>query len=281
MSPLRSLGALALVCVPVVLLVVLALSIVAYISLLSTGTTQLYQPPFTTRNYVGIALDGFIQSTIWRSIVLGIITTLAAIILAYIGAIYFRHSRQAKQAVVAILFGVYMVSFLVKMYALQIMLAPGGAVNSLLMLSGVTTQPLPLLGTEIAVVVGLVYTSLPITFLVMLAQLDQISDDYFAAAAVFGANRMKRFVHVLLPLSLPGVLTCIVYTLPPSIAAFEVPMLMGRGRVNMISTHIYNASNGIAGADWPLAAALSIVLLVITGIVVGVAQWGMSARRVL
>jgi ABC-type spermidine/putrescine transport system permease subunit I len=281
MGALRSLSALALVSLPIVLIVVMAVSVVVYISLLSPGATQLYELPFTTKNYVGIFLNAFVQSIMLRSIVLGIIATFAAVVLGYIGAMYFRNSRQSKEVVMSILFSVYMVSFLVKMYALQIMLAPGGVVNSLLMRSGITAQPLPLLGTDVAVVVGLVYTSLPVTFLVMLSQLDQISDDYFAAAAVFGADSVKRFVHVMLPLSLPGVLTCIIYTLPPSIAAFEVPMLLGRGRVNMMSTQIYNASNGMAGANWPLAAALSVTLLLITGLIVGVAQWGTSTRRVL
>jgi ABC-type spermidine/putrescine transport system permease subunit I len=281
MAAIRSLGALALLSVPIVVVVALAVAVVVYISLLSQGTTQLYQLPFTGKNYLSIALSDFVQSTILRSIALGVIATLGAVALGYAGALYFRGANSAKQGVVTVLFSVYMVSFLVKMYALQIMLAPGGIVNSLLMLSGITAQPLQLLGTEVAVVVGLIYTSLPIAFLVMLSQLDQISEDFVAAAAVFGAGSVRRFFHVLLPLSLPGVLTCIVYTLPPSIAAFEVPMLLGRGRVTMMSTHIYNASHGIAGADWPLAAALSIALLVITTLIVGAVQWGMKTRRVL
>lgn len=281
MSSIRSLNALALLSLPIVVIVVLAVSAVVYISLLSQGVTELYALPVTTKNYVGILLSEFVRSTIVISIMLGVIATFAAVVLGYIGAIYFRSAPQSKEVVVSILFSVYMVSFLVKMYALQIMLAPGGVVNSVLMQSGITSQPLALLGTEVAVVVGLVYTSLPVTFLVMLSQLEQISEDYLAAAAVFGANSVQRFFHVLLPLSLPGVLTCVIYTLPPSIAAFEVPMLLGRGRVNMMSTHIYNASHGIAGADWPLAAALSVALLLITGLIVGAMQLFMRSRKVL
>lgn len=130
------------------------------------------------------------------------------------------------------------------------------------------------MGTEVAVLIGLVYASLPISILVLLAQFEQMPDYYDDAAACFGANRWQRFWHVHLPLSMPGILTCIVFSLPAGIAAFEVPMLLGRGRVNMISTQIYQSSSGTAGADWPMAATLSILLLLISGgIILAIQTW--------
>lgn len=123
--------------------------------------------------------------------------------------------------------------------------------------------------------------SLPISILVLLAQFEQMPDYYDDAAACFGANRRQRLWHVNLPLSMPGILTCIVFSLPASIAAFEVPMLLGRGRVNMISTQIYQSSSGTAGADWPTAATLSILLLLISGgIILAIQSW-LARRKVV
>ena len=89
MSPIRSMGALALLSLPIVLIVVLAVSAVVYISLLSQGATELYTLPFTLKNYVAILLSGFVRSTIVLSIVLGTIATFAAVVLGYVGALYF------------------------------------------------------------------------------------------------------------------------------------------------------------------------------------------------
>lgn len=174
-----------------------------------------------------------------------------------------------------------MVSFIIKIYALQIILAPGGPVNQGLGALGLISGPIIFMGTEMAVLIGLVYASLPISILVLLSQFEQMPDYYDDAAACFGANKWQRFWHVHLPLSMPGILTCIVFSLPPGIAAFEVPMLLGRGRVNMISTQIYQSSSGMAGADWPMAATLSILLLVISGgIILAIQSW-LARRKVV
>ncbi|GAU86110.1 spermidine putrescine ABC transporter permease component potB [Bosea sp. BIWAKO-01] len=223
----------------------------------------------------------FAYRSVVRSIYLGITSTIVCIVIGYLVAFHISRNEKKKDTIVSVILAVYMVSFIVKIFALSIILAPAGPLNEMMKGAGLITSPIIFMGTELAIVIGLVYTALPITILVLLSQFEQIPHYYRDAAACFGANRWQRLYHVHLPLSMPGILTCIVFTLPPSIAAFEVPMLLGRGRINMISTQIYQSSSGLSGANWPLAASLSVILLMISGGIILTIQYWLARRKVV
>ncbi|CAN7694305.1 ABC transporter permease [Mesorhizobium sp. LjRoot246] len=269
---------LAAPALPLIALFCVSIGWVAFVSFSSGTPRLLYSLPLTAQNFAALFSKAFISKSIVRSIYLGITATLIAVTIGYIVAGHVSRHEKRKDLIVSGIFAVYMVSFVIKVYALQIILAPGGPLNQGLMASGLIANPIIFMGTEPAVLIGLVYASLPISILVLLAQFEQMPDYYDDAAACFGADRWQRFWHVHLPLSMPGILTSIVFSLPASIAAFEVPVLLGRGRVNMISTQIYQSSSGTAGADWPMAATLSILLLLISGgIILAIQSW--LARR--
>ena len=272
---------LAAPALPLVVLFCISIGWVAFVSLSSSTPRILYTLPLTGRNFSALFTESFVFNSIVRSIYLGTTATIIAIAIGYVVAGHISRYEKRKDLIVSGIFAVYMVSFVIKVYALQIILAPAGPVNEGLGKVGLITEPIIFMGTEVAVLIGLVYASLPISILVLLAQFEQMPDYYDDAAACFGASRLQRFWYVHFPLSMPGILTCIVFSLPASIAAFEVPMLLGRGRVNMISTQIYQSSSGTAGADLPMAATLSIFLLLISGgIILAIQSW-LARRKVV
>ncbi|MQX38697.1 ABC transporter permease subunit [Sinorhizobium meliloti] len=274
-------GLLALPALPLVALFCVSVIWVVFVSLSSANPRFLYGLPATATNYLSIFSSPFAYRSVVRSIYLGVVSTAICIALGFLIASHISRNERRKDLIVSIILSVYMVSFIVKIFALSIILAPAGPLNELLLASGLASNPVIFMGTELAVVIGLVYTALPITILVLLSQFEQIPHYYNDAAACFGANRWQRLRYVHLPLAMPGIMTCIVFTLPPSIAAFEVPMLLGRGRVNMISTQIYQSSSGVSGASWPLAASLSILLLFISGGIILAIQYWMARRNVV
>ncbi|WP_164902306.1 ABC transporter permease [Rhizobium leguminosarum] len=272
---------LAVPVLPLVALFCVSVIWVIFVSLSSTNPRFLYGLPPTVTNYLSVFNTPFAYRSIWRSIYLGVVSTAICIALGFLTASHISRNERRKDMIVSIILSVYMVSFIVKIFALSIILAPAGPLNELLQASGLADSPMIFMGTELAVVIGLVYTALPITILVLLSQFEQIPHYYNEAAACFGANRWQRLRHVHLPLSMPGIMTCIVFTLPPSIAAFEVPMLLGRGKVNMISTQIFQSSSGVSGANWPLAASLSVILLLISGGIILTIQYWMARRNIV
>lgn len=272
---------LAAPALPLITLFCVSIGWEVFVSFSSSTPQLLYSLPLTTKSFAALFSEPFISKLIIRSVSLGIIATSIAVTIGYIVAGHISRHEKHKNIIVSGIFAVYMVSFVIKVYALQIILAPGGPINAALRASGLITSPIIFMGTELAVLIGLVYASLPISILVLLAQFEQMPDYYDDAAACFGANSWQRFWHVHLPLSMPGILTSIVFSLPAGIAAFEVPMLLGRGRVSMISTQIYQSSSGTGNADWPTAAALSILLLLISGgIILAIQSW-LARRKVV
>jgi ABC-type spermidine/putrescine transport system permease subunit I len=274
-------GLLAIPALPLVALFCASVIWVVFVSFSSSDPRALYRFPLTLSNYLDVFTTPFAYRSVIRSIYLGVISTIICIALGYLIAFHISRNEKRKDAIISIILSVYMVSFIVKIFALSIILAPAGPMNELLQSSGLISRPIIFMGTELAIVIGLVYTALPITILVLISQFEQIPHYYSDAAACFGANRWQRLYYVHLPLSLPGILTCIVFTLPPSIAAFEVPMLLGRGRISMISTQIYQSSSGLSGANWPLAASLSVLLLLISGGIILAIQYWLARRRIV
>jgi ABC-type spermidine/putrescine transport system permease subunit I len=274
-------GLLAIPALPLIALFCASVIWVVFVSFSTSDTRSLYRFPLTASNYWSVFNTPFAYRSVFRSIYLGVTSTVVCIALGYLIAFHISRNEKRKDAIVSVILAVYMVSFIVKIFAISIILAPAGPLNELLRASGLTSNPIIFMGTELAVVIGLVYTALPITILVLLSQFEQIPHYYNDAAACFGANKWQRLYHVHLPLSMPGILTCIVFTLPPSIAAFEVPMLLGRGRLSMISTQIYQSSSGVSGANWPLAASLSVLLLLISGGIILTIQYWLARRRVV
>jgi len=204
----------------------------------------------------------------------------AATMLAYPLA-YFLAFRARTRATLflALLLVPFAASYLLRIMAWKLVLGPAGAVNSLLSSAGLISEPLDLLlYSRGAVVITLVYVWIPFAALPILASLQRIERSQLEAAADLGAGPWTRFRRVTLPLSLPGTLAAFFMVFIPTIGEYVTPTLIG-GTGGIMYGNLIQDFFGRAG-NWPLGAALAMVMLILTVVGVLIALRAVDLRRV-
>lgn len=156
-------------------------------------------------------------------------------------------------------------SVLVRTAAWAVLLQRNGLVNDALQWVGLTDEPVRLLYTQGAVVVAMTHVLMPFMVLPIYGALRNIPPDYMRAAAVLGAGRLRAFVEVMLPLSLPGVVSGFLLVFLTALGFFVTPALLGSPQEMMIATLISQQIREIL--DWPFAAALVGVLTAFVSLV--------------
>lgn len=152
-------------------------------------------------------------------------------------------------------------SFLIRVYAWIGILRPEGLLDAALGLLGLEGEPLRLLNTETAVLIGMVYSYLPFMVLPLFATLEKLDRGLLEAAADLGATPLTAFFTVTLPLSLPGILAGSALVFVPAVGEFVIPDLLGGPDTVMIGKVLW--SEFFSNRDWPLASAVAVVLLVV------------------
>ncbi len=152
-------------------------------------------------------------------------------------------------------------SFRIRVYAWIGILRPEGLLDAALGLLGLEGEPLRLLNTETAVLIGMVYSYLPFMVLPLFATLEKLDRGLLEAAADLGATPLTAFFTVTLPLSLPGILAGSALVFVPAVGEFVIPDLLGGPDTVMIGKVLW--SEFFSNRDWPLASAVAVVLLVV------------------
>lgn len=147
---------LAAPALPLIALFCVSIGWVGVVSVSSSTPTTLYTLPATAQNFLALFSESFLSKSIIRSIYLGVIATVIAVSVGFVVAGHISRHEKRKDLIVSGIFAVYMVSFVIKVYALQIILSPGGPVNQGLSASGLISGPIIFMGTELAVLIGLV-----------------------------------------------------------------------------------------------------------------------------
>jgi spermidine/putrescine transport system permease protein len=151
-------------------------------------------------------------------------------------------------------------SFLIRLFAWMLILMERGVANAILVGLGIIDEPLRLLFTPLAVVIGIIYSSLPFAILPIYAVLRGIDPELVPAAKMLGANDLQAFVEVTLPLSMPGVMTALIITFISGAGSFLAPAILGGKGADLMSNVI--ANRFLETFDWPFGSALAIILLV-------------------
>ncbi|WP_303290173.1 spermidine/putrescine ABC transporter permease PotB [Marinobacter sp. SS5-14b] len=194
-----------------------------------------------------------------HSLYMAAMTTLICLLIGYPFA--WSLSKVARQHQVLLIFLLivpFWTNSLVRTYALKLILATNGLLNSALMSLGLIEEPLQMLYTEGAVIIGLVYLLLPFMILPLYAVFDDLRDDLLRASHDLGAGRFSTFIHVIVPLTLPGVLAGVMLVLLPAMGLFFVPDILGGSRNLLVGNVIKNQF--LDARNWPFGAAASIVL---------------------
>ncbi|GLK96025.1 ABC transporter permease [Achromobacter xylosoxidans] len=217
---------------------------------------------FERADYVAVLL---------RTIGIALVVTLVSVLVGYPIAYAISRYRGNRNFLMMLVITPWLVSVVVRTYGWLVILGPKGTLNSLLLSLGVIDAPMRLIFNMTGVVIGLVHVFSPffiVSVLAVLLHLDRALDE---ASQTLSAGPIKTFLHVTLPLSLPGVITgaMLVYLL--STGAIVTPLLLGGVRDGMLATQIYQ--DVLQVFDYPKAASMAIVLLFAAFSLVIPLQW--------
>lgn len=227
----------------------------------------LYIPDLTLANYVTLLETPVYFKVMMRTLRLGLIVTLLALVMGYPYAFLMARGRPWVRTglLLAVLLPL-MVSVVVRTYGWIVVLGLDGPVNTLLLALGLTSQPVKFVFNETGIVIGLLHVFFPFMVLPLSSVLQKLDPQLVEAARTLGAGYPTVFWRVILPLSVPGIAagSMLVFTL--SVAAYVTPALMGGAGINVMATLV--AQQILVLVNWPLGAAIAVTLVIITLLVV-------------
>jgi spermidine/putrescine transport system permease protein len=216
---------------------------------------------FTLENYAGVFDPVYLQ-IVTRSIVYAGITTLLCLAAGYpVAYLIGRADPRWRNLLLMAVMIPFWTSFLIRTYAWVTILKSEGLLNSLLLQFQLIAEPLELLYTPGAVVLGLVYTFLPFMILPIYSSVEKLDGALIEAALDLGAGPLRAFSRVIVPLTSPGIAAGVLLVFVPALGIYAVNDILGGGRVDMIGNIIENQFKGNA-RNWPFGAALGTTLLV-------------------
>jgi ABC-type spermidine/putrescine transport system permease subunit I len=169
----------------------------------------------------------------------------------------------------------FFTSYVVRTYAIVLVLGRYGIVNETLQALGITESPIKLLFNEFAVALGIVLVAVPFMVFPIYNSIAAIPPNLLTAAESLGATRFKIFYEVILPLSMPGVAAGVVIVYLFNFTSFITPSLLGGGYFDMIANLIYDQAMNTQ--QYPVAAATSMIALLLTIFIVYAMQKGFAA----
>lgn len=267
----RGLGAVVTVA-PIMLwmiaLVAIPLLIVVEMGFLTRGDYGQIVYKFTLDNYKMLAKPIYLKILV-DSLGIAFFTTAICLVLGYPFAYFVANSSKKYRL---ILFMLIMIPFwtnsLIRTYAWIVILRTSGVINSYLLQLGIIHQPLQLLYTNGAVLLGLSYTLFPFMVLPLYSSLEGLDKSYIEAANDLGASRVQTFLRVILPLTMPGIAAGTVLVFIPTLGLFYVSDLLGGSKTMLVSNLIQNQF--LTARNWPFGSAMSILLIFITVIFIAI-----------
>jgi ABC-type spermidine/putrescine transport system permease subunit I len=242
-----------------VLLIVPLGNIAAY-SVFTYSPTTIIGTDLTAANYLKL-WDSYYVQLFLRTIKLALITTLTCALLGYPVAYVLARARPSMMSVGLFLLVVpLMVSTVIRVFGWTVILGRNGVVNDLLAVVGF--EPLRMMYTETAVVIGLVNVFMPFMVLPLMAAIERIPSVLEEAATNLGANWFQVFARVIFPMSYPGLISGALLVYSVSLSAFVTPVLMGGARVRVVGSQIFDEV--LVSFNWPGASSLAIVVIVAT-----------------
>ncbi len=231
-------------------------------------------PGFDPGNYIRFFSDWTLFKALVTSLEITAVVTIVSLILAYPLAAIIAFRVPPRWQRLALLMAVlpFWTSYVVRSYSWLLVLGQNGVVNKTLLWAGVIAEPLEIAATRTATIIGFVHFFVMLLTLTIYANLIQLSPNYARAAQDLGAGRIATFVHVILPLTLPGVVTGAFLTFVLCIGDYITPQILG-GNNELTLPQLIMLQLGRSG-NFPLASALSVILMaVVTLAYVASARW--------
>ncbi len=242
-----------------ILLIVLPMVLIAFYSVTEDGN-GIVSFTFTLKHYVRFFTDPDFLLVLWRSIKIAVKTTLICMALGYPIAYFiaFSSDRMRNILILAITLPTW-INTLVRTYAWIGLLSEGGVIQQVLNIFGLGQEEL--LYTEGAVLIGMVYNFIPFMILQINTSLSKMDKSLVEASNDLGANGLQTFLRVILPLSLPGVVSGISLVFLPAVSSFSIPKLLGGGQFFLIGNVIENQF--ITVGEWNFGSSISLIMALI------------------
>ena len=240
-----------------ILIILPMLLIIAYA--FTVEGTAFFQGQFTLDNFARFFSDAVFLQVLIRSMRTAIITTIVCLLLGYPAAYAISRSGMSSTKLILVITLPTWINMLVRTYAWVGILQDNGLLNHLLSL--LHMGPFQFMYTDFAVVLGMVYNFLPFMILEIHTSLSKMDPSYLEAASDLGADHVKAFFKVTLPLSIPGIISGITLVFLPAVSSFFIPKLLGGGQYVLIGNVI--ESQFLTSGNWSFGSALSLTMVII------------------
>jgi putative spermidine/putrescine transport system permease protein len=217
---------------------------------------------YTADTWIHTLTDTLYLDLIWQSISTSLMITLLALVCSYPIALFLNRVEGRWRTVLLVLvISPLLTSAVVRTYGWIAILSDNGLINNTLMAIGM--RPVRLMFNKVGVIVGLTEILMPYMILALMAGFGRLDPRLEEAAQTLGATPWKTFWRIVVPLTLPGIALGCLLCFVLAVSSFITPKLLGGGRVFLLATEIYDQA--IVTLNWPLAATLSMIVLIIFG----------------
>ena len=240
--------------------------LVLIVSFLSKDSSNFYALPFTFENYARL-FEPLYAQVVWNSLYMSGIATIICLIIGYPFAFMIAKISPKYRALLLFLVVLpFWTNSLIRIYGMKIFLGVKGILNEALLGLGVIAEPIRILNTEAAVIIGLVYLLLPFMILPLYSSIEKLDHRLLEAAKDLGANAFQRFIRVIIPLTMPGIISGCLLVLLPAMGMFYVADLLGGAKVLLVGNVI--KSEFLISRNWPFGSAISIGLTILMALLI-------------
>lgn len=244
------------------LLIVLPFLYIFIISFFKSDSYGGMNITFTLKNYL-MLFDIVYIKVFLKSFLIGIITTLICILIAYPFSLCLRKQSDKIQSLCMVLVIIpFLTNSLIRTYGWIVLLRKEGVINSALKSLGLIKESISFMYNDFGIIVGLVYTLLPFMILPIYSAVSKLNNSIIEASYDLGASRIQTFLKVILPETMSGVFSGSLMVFIPAIGYFFISDILGGGKLMLIGNLIKNQF--LTARNWPFGAAISIFLIIIT-----------------
>lgn len=227
------------------------------------------------QHFIKFFSDSFYLDILKTTLVVSIKVTLIALLLGYPTAYFMARTKsKVKNVLMIVIIFPFLVSAVVRSYGWMVILGNNGLLNQFLISIGLIDEPIKIMYTANAVIIGLVHLLLPYMILSITGVIQGIDKNVEYAASSLGASPIKTFFKVVLPLSAPGIISGCILVFTLSMTAYVTPKLLGGATFRMMSTMVFQEVN--VNFNWGLASAISYILLAVILIILVIANYAAS-----
>lgn len=234
-----------------------------FLPLLSILWPTVFPEGFSLSSYLSFFQDEYYMEILIRTIRIAIVATIVCIILG-VPTAYFISRCEAKWKGILIAISIFpmLTNSVVRSFAWINILGKNGVINNFLLGIGLIEEPIGMLYTEFSVLIGTIYLFLPIMIMTLVGVMDHIDNDMMEAAESLGASKLKAFIKIVLPLSVPGIITGAVLVFTGALTAYTTPQLLGGNKSLVLATLIYQRAMSLN--DWVGAGVIAFIMILIT-----------------